>query len=169
VWRLIGRTSRFWLEYLELSYLLVYPLVPAAFAVLYFTNGSLYVDRFWTAVTLAVFSCYGLLPWLPSRPPRVVEGPGLFDRRRLTFRRLNLRVLQHGSVQWNTFPSGHAAGGVAAALSVIVVLPAAGVAILILAISVMAASVLGRYHYAADALAGAVVAVIATLLAQLTS
>lgn len=203
VWLWLERAPRVWLEYLELSYLLCYPLVPAAFAILYFSGGREHTDRFWTAVLLAVYSCYGLLPWLPTRAPRSLEGSsGLYvrdvkgpfrrngpdtlaerscslhslplirsthplDRRGSRIRALNLRVLQHGSVTWNTFPSGHAAGGVAAALSVMVELPIVGVALLFLAISIMIGSVLGRYHYAADAVAGAAVAIAANILAAL--
>jgi hypothetical protein len=165
VWPWIERAPRAWLEYFELSYLLCYPLVPAAFAALYFGGRFEQADRFWTAVMLAVYSCYGLLPWLPTRAPRAVEGPGAVDRRRPAIRALNLRVLQHGSVTWNTFPSGHAAGGVSAALSVMVDMPIVGAALLLLAISIMIGSVLGRYHYAADAMAGAAVAIAATLVA----
>lgn len=165
VWLWLERAPRVWLEYLELSYLLCYPLVPAAFAILYFSGGLEHTDRFWTAVLLAVYSCYGLLPWLPTRAPRSLDGSsGLCGSR---IRALNLRVLQHGSVTWNTFPSGHAAGGVAAALSVMVELPIVGVALLFVAISIMIGSVLGRYHYAADAVAGAAVAIAANILAGL--
>lgn len=165
VWSRIERAPRACLEYFELSYLLCYPLVPAAFAALYFSGRFEQSDRFWTAVMLAVYPCYGLLPWLPTRAPRSLEGPSTFDLRRSAIRAVNLRVLQHGSVTWNTFPSGHAAGGVAAALSVIVDMPIAGVVLLLLAISIMIGSVLGRYHYAADAVAGAAVAILASVLA----
>lgn len=165
LWSRIERAPRVWLEYFELSYLFCYPLVPGAFAVLYFSGQFAEADRFWTAVLLAVYPCYGLLPWLPTRAPRSIEGPSALDRRRLTIRPLNLRVLKHGSNTWNTFPSGHAAGGVGAALSVMVDMPLAGAALLLLATSIMVGSVLGRYHYAADAIAGAAVAVAATIIA----
>jgi membrane-associated phospholipid phosphatase len=165
VWSRIERAPRAWLEYFELSYILCYPLVPAAFACFYLGGGFEHTDRFWTAVLLSVYPCYGLLPWLPTRAPRSLEGPGVFDRRRLTTRRLNLHVLRHGSNSWNTFPSGHAAGGVSAALSVMLEMPLVGAALLLLAVSIMIGSVLGRYHYAADALAGAVMAIAATIMA----
>ena len=67
-------------NYLELSYLLCYPLVPIAFGLLYFFAGNDPIgaaapDTFWSAVLLAVFTCYGLLPWLPTRPPRAFLPP----------------------------------------------------------------------------------------------
>ena len=58
---------------LELSYLLCYVLVPVAF-VFVWANGTADVDRFWTAVLLSGFLCYGSLPWLVSRPPRTLTG-----------------------------------------------------------------------------------------------
>jgi hypothetical protein len=64
--------------YLELAYLFCYPLVPIAFGLVYFSTrvdpvlAAHAADDFWTPVLLAVFVCYGLLPWLPSRPPRAL-------------------------------------------------------------------------------------------------
>jgi membrane-associated phospholipid phosphatase len=47
-------------------------------------------------------------------------------------------------------PSGHAAGALATALAVGTTMPAAGAVFLVLAISIAAATVLGRYHYVID-------------------
>jgi membrane-associated phospholipid phosphatase len=73
-------------------------------------------------------------------------------------------VLRHGSIQVNTFPSGHAAGSVATALAVAAVSPAAGVIFGVIAAGIVIGSVVGRYHYAADSLAGVLVAVAAWLV-----
>jgi len=61
-------------------------------------------------------------------------------------------------------PSGHAAGAVAAALTVGSSMPAAGAALMVLAVSIAAASVLGRYHYLVDAVLGILVAIAAWLV-----
>jgi len=145
-------------EVLEVAYLCCYPVVPAAFLTVYL-NGSIGdVDRFWTAVLAAGYVCYFSLPWLVSRPPRLLEQ-AVVDGSRL--RRLNLRVLDRFSHGWNTFPSGHVAVAVAAALSVMCVSARAGVVFLIVAAGISVGSVSGRYHYAIDALAGIGVGVIA--------
>jgi undecaprenyl-diphosphatase len=81
-------------------------------------------------------------------------------------RRLNLRVLGLASVQLNTFPSGHAAGSLATALAVGAHLPSAGVPLGLLALAISIASVVGRYHYAADALAGAALALLGFLISR---
>src|SRR5207244_481657 len=118
------RAPRALIELLELAYLFCYPLVPAGFACLYVAGLREETDRFWTAVLLPVFSCYGVLPWLPTRPPRVLEH----EPRRSSgfFRRLNRQVLVRASIHLNTFPSGHAAASLSTALAVGARLPLAG-------------------------------------------
>ena len=148
------------IEYLELAYLLCYAMVPAGFAMLVLGGyGERTLDRFWSVVLLASFICYGLLPWLPSRAPRAIERAS--GATRSSIRRLNLAVLERASVQWNTFPSGHTAASLATALAVGAHMPIAGAALGVVALSISAGSVAGRYHYAADAIIGAAVAVLA--------
>jgi hypothetical protein len=150
----------------ELAYLCCYPLVPAAFITVYTTGSIADVDRFWTSVLGAGFLCYISLPWLVSRPPRVLESgadpPG--PRRQSVVRRMNLHVLDRFSHGWNTFPSGHVAIAVAAALAVMSVAPHAGIAFTIVAAGIAVGSVSGRYHYAIDALAGILVGVAASAI-----
>jgi membrane-associated phospholipid phosphatase len=157
--RLAAQAPRVLLEYLELAYLCCYPLVPCAFAWLAFNGHAEVADRYWTTVLLALYPCYGLVPWLTTRPPRAIESRIAVDARRLALRPVNLRVLGHVSIQINTFPSGHTAGALAAAAVVGTVMPLSGAAIAIIAVSIAIASVVGRYHYTADALTGALVAV----------
>ena len=108
---------------------------------------------------LAGFVCYGMLPWIQTRPPRSVETDSRLDRRGLLVRRVNLFVLNGASVQANTFPSGHASTAVAAALAVVEVDGATGAACLFLALSIVVATVLGRYHYAMDSVLGGLIGV----------
>ena len=157
------RAPRVLVEYLELAYLLCYAVVPAGFAWLVLAGYAERADRFWSIVLLAAFLCYGLLPWIPTRAPRALEGDrGVW---RSAVRRLNLAVLGRASVQWNTFPSGHTAASLATALALCSVVPVAGVVFGIVAVSIAAGSVAGRYHYAADAIAGALVAILAFVMA----
>jgi membrane-associated phospholipid phosphatase len=76
-------------------------------------------------------------------------------------RLFNLWVIGRASVRLNTFPSGHVATSAAVALSIAAASPIAGAVFGSLALLIAAASVAGRYHYLADALAGAGVALIA--------
>jgi hypothetical protein len=151
-------------EYLELTYLLVYPMVPAGFAALVAAGRASEADRFWTMVLLAEFACYALLPLLPTRPPRVLEPHEAVPTRASRVRVASLWFMNTASNGWNTFPSGHVAGCLAVAFAVIPVLPAVGATLLLLALSITVATVAGRYHFAADAGAGALVAVAVALV-----
>ncbi len=146
-------------ESFELAYVLVYPVIPAAVATLVLGGYGSALPRFWTIVLLAEFSAYGAMPWLQTRPPRVIERAMGMMHPASTLRQFNASILDRGSIQANTIPSGHAAGAVATALAVADVMPLAGVVFLVLAGGIVAATVLGRYHYLIDSLLGIVVAV----------
>jgi len=173
-----------WLEhYLELAYLLCYPLVPLGVAAMHFVSppGAANVappsgrqapagcrrydgralDDFWTAVLLATLCCYAVYPFFPLTPPRVLFGDVPGPRVAPLLRNLNSWLLDHYSVQACIFPSGHVAAVTAVALSVRKHAPRWGALFLFLAASVACATVYGRYHYAADAVAGAWVGVMA--------
>ena len=159
------RAPRIVIEYLELAYLLCYAVVPAGYLCLVLTGReAIAIDRFWAIVLLASFVCYGLLPWMPTRAPRAIEP--VRDAARSSVRTLNMAVLNRASVQWNTFPSGHTAASAATALAVGADMPFSGLAFAVIAVSIAAGSVVGRYHYAADAITGAVVAAAAFLMAS---
>ena len=160
----LTRAPRIVLECLELAYLSCAPLIVAGCVVVQTTPPPPSVDRFWTVVLLAMFSCYGTLPWLQTRPPRSVEDTPPGGLHRLTARRLNLALLRHGSVGWNTFPSAHASGGLSTALVVTSAEPLLGVAFLVVVIGIALGSVIGRYHYAVDTILGLLVGMAAWLL-----
>ena len=142
-------------ELLEFAYSGIYLLL---FVSLYFAlRAGISPDRFWTTVLVTDYVCFGMLPWFQTRPPRAF---GFETPWRSTWRAVNLRILAGSSIQVNTFPSGHAAEGLAVALlatgaplPVVAFMFASGLA-------VSAGAVLGRYHYAADALAGWAVALL---------
>jgi membrane-associated phospholipid phosphatase len=148
---------RLLLEYLELSYLLVYALLPAGAVVMAVAGEVSDVARFWTVVLLAEFACYAVLPWIRTRPPRVLEDP-VGSPPAIGIRRLNLAIARRASIQANTLPSAHTAGAVAAALCVIEISPNVGAAFMLLAVSIALATVAGRYHYFVDSVLGALLA-----------
>ena len=150
------RSPRVVQEFFEVCYLLVYLAVPAGATVIAYRHPA-HLDSFWTTVLCAEFACYGMLPWLQTRPPRVLEPEG--GTRIVGVWRLNLRLVNHTSIQVNTLPSGHAAGAFATALAVVSVTPIAGIGFLALALSISIATVVGRYHYVVDTVLGALVAI----------
>ena len=148
----------------ELAYLLCYPMVPAAFTLVYTWGNRADVIRFWMAVLIAGYACYGTLPWTAARPPRLASpspppGAGLAAR-------LNRYITGRLSHQLNTFPSGHVAISMAAALVVFGAAPRAGVAVAAVAAAVAAGAVAGRYHYLVDVLFGVAAGVLAWLVAR---
>lgn len=155
--RLAAATPRWLAEVLESAYVGVYPLVPLALAIHLRTAAIPDAERFWTVVLVIDFLCFGVLPWVPTRPPRAFRLAPPWPS---VVRSLNLELLGRASIRVNTFPSGHAAEALAAALLVAPApwpIAAAGA---ISALLVSAGAVLGRYHYAADALTGWAVALI---------
>jgi membrane-associated phospholipid phosphatase len=156
-----ARTPKWLAEILEASYAGVYGLIPIALALHLLLASAPDADRFWTVILVTDFVCFGFLPWIQTRPPRALEAGEPWPS---SLRALNLRVLGATSIQVNTFPSGHAAEGLAVALLVASVSPVVFVSILVAGAAVAAGAVLGRYHYAVDAFAGWLVALAAWLL-----
>jgi hypothetical protein len=153
-------------ELFEAAYLLVYPVIPAAMVTLVNSGHLDALPRFWATVLLAEFASYGMLPWLQTRPPRAIESAAGRIHPPSAVRRFNAAILSRGSIQVNTVPSGHAAGAVATALAVADVMPGAGIVFAILAAAIVAATVLGRYHYLVDSVLGVLVAVSAWLICR---
>ncbi|MPY88980.1 MAG: phosphatase PAP2 family protein [Luteitalea sp.] len=160
---------------LEAVYVLVYPFVPACFLLLYVTAPSEASDVFWSAVLVSGYACYGTLPWLPARPPRQVEANERSDgpharaavprsRAQRLLRLLNERVSGSMGVGGDTLPSGHVAVAVAAALVVAQFLPVIGALLIALTLLIATATVVGRYHYAVDAVSGLAVGALAWLV-----
>jgi hypothetical protein len=151
-----------WVAYAaELGYLSCFPLVPAAFAVAWMAGSQVDVVRFWMAVLVAGFTCYGTLPWLVSRPPRLIERQASDLQQPMSVTRANVAVLGRVSHHMNTFPSGHVAVCIAAAISVGRIWPAAGAVVGVIAATVAVGAIVGRYHFVADVLLGAAVGIIA--------
>ncbi|HEY7448658.1 MAG TPA: phosphatase PAP2 family protein [Vicinamibacterales bacterium] len=167
--RYLPQLPRWTTHFAELSYLMCYPALPAAFVVVWTWGTLVDAERFWASVLAAGFTCYGSLPWLPSRPPRLLErfeeSPAL---REAPFRlaTVNTAVLARVSHQLNTFPSGHVAVAVAAASSAFSVWWPAGLALGVVAAGIAIGAVAGRYHYVVDVILGAIVGFAAVAIFQ---
>lgn len=166
LWTRGNRARQHWIEsYLELGYLLCYPMVPLGIAVLYLTGRTDYIDRYWIVVLLASCVSYAMVPFIQVLPPRLIAPesnpgqPGII-------RGLNLWLLNNASIQANTFPSAHVGSTLSASLVLIEAVPLAGFVFLGIAVVIVVGSVTRRYHYAIDSLAGAAIAVVAYVAAS---
>ena len=146
--------------YLELAYLLVYPLMPLGLATLYVTNSRQFVNYYWIVVLLATYICIAITPFVPAMPPRALASYEKFRMPPSKLGALNRFILRRGSIQAITFPSAHVASAMAAGLVLVRVEPWAGLIFLLIGVSITVATVVGGYHYAADALLAALVAVV---------
>ncbi len=152
-----ARLPRAVAEFLEVAYVGVYPLVGMALVMQLTLTDAPDPQRFWTVVLVTDYVCFAALPWIQTRPPRALE---VADPWRAQTRRLNLRLLGAASIHVNTFPSGHTAEALAAALLVLHA-PLPWVAWMFFnAAAVSAGAVFGRYHYALDAITGWIVALV---------
>ncbi|MBV8811887.1 MAG: phosphatase PAP2 family protein [Acidobacteriaceae bacterium] len=157
--------------YLELCYLLVYGLAAYCVAVLYFHRRAA-IDRFYLIYLTGTLAAYALFPYFPSQPPRFV-APSL-DMPTVTswVRTLNLFLLKKATIHVGVFPSAHVSSAFSSAWAMFTILPGRkrfGWGLLIYAVSVSVATIYGRYHYAADVVAGFALSLLAGLLAVVLS
>jgi PAP2 superfamily len=163
-----GKTLPSWLaKYLELAYLFCYPLVPLGIVVLYLSDKKELVNDYWSIVLFSTYFCYVLLPFIQMLPPRMLNSNSEKNPNPDRIRLLNLNILDNLSIQVNTFPSAHVASTIAASLALLSSLPVAGFLFLIISLSIACGAVLGRYHYAADAVLGILIAFLVSLATYL--
>jgi membrane-associated phospholipid phosphatase len=149
---------------LELSYLFVYAVPPITMGILYALGERRKADLVLAIYLIALFLCYGQFPFWPSEPPRVVFAGQDLPNFSTPVRDLNLWLVGNGGIHTSVFPSAHVSGVFAVALGLLYVVPKRRkliAAYCVYAILVALATVYGRYHYAVDALAGAVIGVLA--------
>jgi hypothetical protein len=152
---LASRIPRGLAEILEVAYAGVYPLIPIALVIFLFYTPAPNTDRFWAVILITDYVCFGVLPWVQTRPPRALEAGAPWPSR---FRAVNVRLLGATSIHVNTFPSGHAAEAFAVALLVVGAPAPLAFAMFVAALAISLGAVFGRYHYAADAILGWAVA-----------
>jgi membrane-associated phospholipid phosphatase len=166
--RLLGDPSRRFAAWpaavvvgLHLVYMLCFLLIPAGFALLWWTGRAGAADQYWTTVVAAELGAFAPLPFFQTRPPWAVEpGPGARSGPR-AIDRLSAMFVRRATIGANTFPSGHVAGSVAVALGVGVTMPLAGAWLMGTALLIALGCVVGRYHYLVDVVAGAALGVLA--------
>jgi membrane-associated phospholipid phosphatase len=138
--------------YLDVVYMGCFLMLPAGLLALVLTGHSDAADGYWTMVVGADFAAFLSLTLFQTRPPWALErtaelaSPGV-HRTALTF-------VRRGTIGANTFPSGHTAVSFAIAYALFPILPAAGMAALLLSVSIAVACIVGRYHYVIDVVTG---------------
>jgi membrane-associated phospholipid phosphatase len=167
--RIVGSSeNRGWARYFETAYLICYPLVPIGLAALYLGHHRAAADFYWIAVVSASDISFAITIFVPAMPPRLVpRSTAEFRVATNEVRKLNLEVLNRGSIQAITFPSAHVASTTAVALVLTRFLPLTGAIFLVLAVSIAIGAFLGRYHYFLDVAMGALEAVIVFLVCVL--
>ncbi len=149
--------------YLEVCYALVYAVGPFVVAIMYIEHRRSRLNGILLLYLLGTLFAYALFPYFPSDPPRVAFGgtdlPNIFT----AVRRLNLWLVGDYGIHSSVFPSAHVSSAFAAAWALFAYLPERrriGWGMLIYAVSVAVATVYGRYHYAADAVAGLAISLV---------
>jgi hypothetical protein len=138
--------------YLQLVYLMVYPLIPLGLVALYVAHLRQNVDHYWVVVLLAVYVCFAITPFVRALPPRMMTDYDGFPMPATKLGVVNAVILDRASIQAITFPSAHVASSVAAALVLLRLEPWMGAIFLWIALSIVVATVVCGYHYAADVL-----------------
>ena len=154
--------------FLELCYLLVYAVGPVSVAILYAHERRDLVDRVVVTYIFGTLLAYALFPYFPSDPPRDVfagmDLPGVMT----PVRRLNLAIVGGYGIHSSVFPSAHVSSAFSAGWGLLIFFREKrvwGWGMLAYACCVSVATIYGRYHYAADAVAGAAISVAALVLA----
>jgi membrane-associated phospholipid phosphatase len=148
----------------ELSYLLVYGIGVFLLSAFYLAGRRDRANGYLTTYLIGTLLAYALFPYFPSDPPRVLF-PDMDMPRVLTWaRRVNLALVGGYGIHSSVFPSAHVSSAFSAAWGAVRYLPERpwiGRAALAYAVVVSLATIYGRYHYGADALAGVAVSLAA--------
>lgn len=151
-------------NFFELCYLLVYGMGPVVVLLAILSEHRHKTDQLWTGYLVGTLGAYALFPYFPSVPPRVAF-PGADLPHFMTFLRyVNLLIVGGYGIHSSVFPSAHVSSAFSAAWALLATLDSRrwmGWAMLAYACSVAIATIYGRYHYAADVVAGFAVSLVA--------
>jgi membrane-associated phospholipid phosphatase len=155
---------------LELSYSLFYAIPLFSLAMLYVYGQRERAEELLATAAAGAVTVYALFPFFPSEPPRVVFFGQNQPAYAGVFRHFNEWLLGGYGIHTSVFPSTHVAGAVSCALVMWRILPErrwVGCVLLPLAGLIAVSTVYGRYHYAADAVAGLLVGLAAQAAVKL--
>ena len=159
-------------SFLELCYLVVYGVPGYCIALLYLRHRRDAVDRVLTLYLLGTLFAYALFPYFPSLPPRLAYPELDYPRITTVLHKWNLFFLRQGSIHTGVYPSAHVSSVFSATWAFFFLLgrrrPQPWI-LLLYSTAVSIATIYGRYHYAADMLAGFFMSLIPGFLALLLS
>jgi membrane-associated phospholipid phosphatase len=140
---------------LENVYLLLYAIPAASLGALYYFGKRPNVNRYLAVLFLGTFLAYAMLPLVPVTSPRVAFPGQDLPSYTGGARSINTWLLDHLDISTGVFPSGHCAVAFSSAFGLMAALRRRWITItaFLLALIVYAATIYGRYHYAADGLA----------------
>jgi membrane-associated phospholipid phosphatase len=150
-------------EFLHLSYLVYQILVPILGFTLFFQKRFEALRVMATTMVFTMYTCYLIFIFFPVLGPYYTfprpegGGQGLFPA-------LVDAMLNAGASRGTAFPSSHVAGSVAVAILAHRFSRRLSYALVVLALSIMFATVYGAFHYAVDACAGFAFGVLSALL-----
>jgi membrane-associated phospholipid phosphatase len=153
--------------YLEACYALVYAVAPFVVAIFYLQRRFTRVNSAVFLYLLGTLLAYALFPFFPSDPPRIAFAGDDLPNYFTSLRHLNLWLVNDYGIHSSVFPSAHVSSAFSAAWALFAFLPERrryGWGMLIYAVSVAVATVYGRYHYAADAVAGFAISLVPGLM-----
>lgn len=143
---------------LEVAYLSCYVLVPMGLAVLYLAHLRDRSSDYWSVILPATYACYVFTAFVPTLPPRRLKDDKVVPVRG-NMRTLNLWFVRHVTTELNTFPSAHVTSTLGGSLLLFELVPSVGWVFVLMSIGIALGAALGRYHYAADVVVGAGMAV----------
>jgi len=138
--------------YLELAYLVAYPLIPLGLTALYLTHLRRFATYYWTVVLPSTYACNAMTPFVQAMPPRALNYYEKFRMPSSKIGMFNHGILRYAGIQAISFPSAHVASSVAVALVLLRLEPSVGLIFVGIALSIALATIVGGYHYAADVL-----------------
>jgi membrane-associated phospholipid phosphatase len=151
-------------NFFELCYLLVYGMGPMVVVVAILSEHRHKTDDLWTGYLVGTLGAYALFPYFPSVPPRIAFPGADLPHFMTLLRQINLLIVGGYGIHSSVFPSAHVSSAFSAAWALLATLEKRkwiGWAMAAYACSVAIATVYGRYHYAADVLAGFGVSLVA--------
>jgi membrane-associated phospholipid phosphatase len=149
-----------WSTLMHAAYLAYFPILVAAPLGIWWSGRRTAARETLFLIMLAFYLCYTIFLVFPVAGPRYVFPPAHNAASAVPLARFTHRLLERGSAWGTAFPSSHVAAGLVAALSAFRWLRPLGVVLLPLAVLLSLATVYGQFHYALDALAGALVALV---------
>lgn len=153
----IESAGRLMPTFLELCYALVYLAAPVALWALIANGRRVRINQFWLAYLVGTLSAYALFPYFLSSSPRIAFPGENLPHIVTFFRRINLWIASRFDIHSSVFPSAHVSSALSAAWGLLETIPERswiGWSMAVYGLCVAIATIYGRYHYAADAVAG---------------